>query len=633
MKLLSIRIKNFRSILDSQEIYLASDVTVLAGKNEAGKTILLKALEKFNQGQGTEFNEDDRPADHPGAEPEVKLSFKLDQSDLEEIIDGLNLPNEMNKEAVASIPFEVIKGNNSNYTLSGKHGSIVDLLLNNGLKKRKKTFEKLNSLFLKIKDIFTTNNIPNYPLADIDNLEVEHIKRLDNELLPNIESYSAALPSEMQQTVKDFKDQINNSIGEFNQLTKEYEDNRTRLLGSIPKIVYFEAFDKEDALPFEIEIARAKEHASVKRYCTISGLDLDKLAALAPATQRQLELVNSVSAIIEGDFKDSWKQDKIDLRVQLNGNKLVFAFYEEGTRYPFKMEQRSKGLQWFLAFYLLLKAEVKDHNSIVLIDEPGLFVHAQAQNDILDVLTQLAAENQIILTTHSPYLIDPARLDRIRLVIKDLDKRQNRGTRVFSLSSNQNIDRATLMPIITAIGLDITKQLTIAADHNIILEGISDYYYFQAALKLVPPSLSKKFASVHLIPLTGADNMPPIASLLIGWKLGFHALLDNDEKGKAIKQILSDKLLVSNDNISFVSDNDGYQIEDLISKSDFNIYVLEKEENYEVNKLNSQVIPDSNKAPYSRRFFEKVVSEKIKLSDKTKENLTALLTELAGKNI
>ncbi|MBI4118583.1 MAG: AAA family ATPase [Parcubacteria group bacterium] len=631
MKLLKFKITDFRSIADSGDVELASDVTVLAGKNEAGKTVLLKALETFNRGEETNLDEDDLPMGAEGIEPDITLTFKLEKDDLAELLNGLRLPTGISKEALLATPFSITKHFDNSYTFDSINGSVIDLLLTNKTKKRRQCIEKLSDGFIVLKAAFDEKPIANYPLKDLQKITIQDAEKLRTIFLPQIEAALAQLSVEQQTKGKDFKAKVEAALAEYDLLGKEREENKEKIWELVPNLVYFEAFDKEDALPFEINLTTAKTHTSVKRYCTISGLDLEKLSDTSITTQNKLAHTKKASAVLEGDFKGSWQQDKIDLRVELNGDKLVFAFYEKGKKEPFRMEQRSKGLQWFLAFYLLLKAEAKDYKSIVLIDEPGLFVHAQAQNDILEVLTDLSKENQIVLTTHSPYLIDPARLDRIRLVIKDFDKRKNRGTKVFTLTSDAAADRTTLMPIITAIGLDVTKQLTIAADHNLILEGISDYYYLQAALKFVSASTSKKLEKVHFIPLKGADNTPPIVSLLIGWKLGFHALLDNDDKGKEIKTILQEKLLLTDENISFVSETDGHQVEDLIAKSDFNKFVLEKDESYRSSELNSSVIPDSSKAPLSRQFYEKVSSGQIAVSQETKDNFSKLFSVIAQK--
>ena len=279
-----------------------------------------------------------------------------------------------------------------------------------------------------------------------------------------------------------------------------------------------------------------------------------------------------------------------------------------------------------------MKAEVKEYKSILLIDEPGLFVHAQAQNDILGVLSKLSKENQIMITTHSPYLIDPKRLDRVRLVIKNFknnkDKKTRKGTKIYSLTAEPNIDRVTLIPIITAIGLDITKQLTIANDHNILVEGISDYYYLLAGTRMIDSPTRKKIEQMHFIPLTGADNVPAMVSLLIGWFLDYRVILDTDEKGRSVKSILEEKLSVPHYRIILVNSDENRTTEDLLSKEDFNKFVLEKEAAYEKSKPNSQVIPDSNKAPFAKKFFEQVDEKKISASDETKKNFKELFDKI-----
>ena len=47
MKLIKVRITEYQSILDSNE-FKVGDITCLVGKNEAGKTALLKALYRLN---------------------------------------------------------------------------------------------------------------------------------------------------------------------------------------------------------------------------------------------------------------------------------------------------------------------------------------------------------------------------------------------------------------------------------------------------------------------------------------------------------------------------------------------------------------------------------------------------------
>ena len=78
MKIKSFRIKNYRSIEDSGICYLSGDnVTILAGKNESGKTSILEALEDFDTDR--QIRNEAVPLHHIGAIPEIALTFELDE--------------------------------------------------------------------------------------------------------------------------------------------------------------------------------------------------------------------------------------------------------------------------------------------------------------------------------------------------------------------------------------------------------------------------------------------------------------------------------------------------------------------------------------------------------------------------
>ena len=83
-----------------------------------------------------------------------------------------------------------------------------------------------------------------------------------------------------------------------------------------------------------------------------------------------------------------------------------------------ELESRSKGLQWFFSFFLVFLAESKDvhKNCVLLLDEPGLGLHPTAQADLIRFFNQLSDTNQLIYTTHLPFLVDHNNLDRVKAV-------------------------------------------------------------------------------------------------------------------------------------------------------------------------------------------------------------------------
>jgi predicted ATP-dependent endonuclease of OLD family len=49
MRLIKARVQNYRSIKDTGEFEIEKLKTILVGPNEAGKTVLLKALQQLNK--------------------------------------------------------------------------------------------------------------------------------------------------------------------------------------------------------------------------------------------------------------------------------------------------------------------------------------------------------------------------------------------------------------------------------------------------------------------------------------------------------------------------------------------------------------------------------------------------------
>ncbi|MBP7611044.1 MAG: ATP-binding protein [Steroidobacteraceae bacterium] len=79
---------------------------------------------------------------------------------------------------------------------------------------------------------------------------------------------------------------------------------------------------------------------------------------------------------------------------------------------------RSTGLQWFLSFYLvfLVESQGEHKRSVLLLDEPGMSLHPLAQRDLSAFFDSLSSSNQILYTSHSPFLVDADRLERARKV-------------------------------------------------------------------------------------------------------------------------------------------------------------------------------------------------------------------------
>ena len=600
MKLLKFKVTQYKSIKDSGYCWLASDLTTLAGKNESGKSAILEALRDFDTDVKS-IPDGAMPLDDSG-EPIIELCFKPDKAELDEVASesGVTLEKEV-RDFISKEGLTISKDHEGSYYLGDEVSDLIDKKKNDANQKHikaiKASIEKLKKYeqFSDLADPSFEGGVEKIQIAisgyagqataQAAAITDEATKQKTTEIIQSLTSESTALQKD------DPSEKILDKVSEY-----------------IPNFIFFSDF--LDILPFELTFLEAKNHKTVQDFAKVSGLNLDAVIQTTD-TQRRRNLLSNHSATISGDFMDYWGQNRLELIAEPDGEKLRLGVKESDRTILFKTEQRSKGFQWFLSFYLRLNAQ-KDGTNIILIDEPGLYLHAKAQRDVMKVLEQVAEESQVLFSTHSPYLIDAERLDRVRLILKD-----GNGTHIEN-KIHKGADTETLTPIITAIGLDLTHDFSIAGKHNVLLEGISDYYFLQALKVYLPKS---KVNDANLIPCVGAQKIPQLISLLIGWDLDHLAVLDNDGEGKRIAKELTEQLAMEKSKIIFISDQEGSSIEDLFTHDDFNSFVLGDSKNGDPAMSNSKFLKSQkfDKVLLSKKFFEKVRSDKssIKLSETT----------------
>ena len=142
----------------------------------------------------------------------------------------------------------------------------------------------------------------------------------------------------------------------------------------------------------------------------------------------------------------------------------------------------------FMAWYSDLL--VSNENLILLLDEPGLSLHAKAQGDLLRFFEdQLKPHHQLIYTTHSPFMIDPSHFEWVRIV-QDLSiepeseklSADQQGTKVTTEVFKATQD--SLFPLQGALGYDIHQTLFIGPN-CLIVEGVSDKLYIETVSGLL----------------------------------------------------------------------------------------------------------------------------------------------------
>ncbi len=221
------------------------------------------------------------------------------------------------------------------------------------------------------------------------------------------------------------------------------------------------------------------------------------------------------------------------------------------TRVSLPLQNRSKGFNWFFSFLVWFNKIQADSNSkyILLLDEPGLNLHATAQADLLRFLESLVDKYQVIYTTHSPFMVETTKLNRVRTVFSDSD------SSIVSDSIQQK-DPNTLFPLQAALGYDIAQNLFISKK-NLLVEGVSDLLYLTTISEYLNANNRTGLnEDITIVPTGGLDKVASFISLLRGSKLSIFCLLDSftDQKSQARFDSLTIQKIISDKNIKFFHD-------------------------------------------------------------------------------
>lgn len=607
MKLKKFKITNYKSITDSGDCYLTDTITILAGKNESGKTSILEALEDFDTDK--KIRESAKPIKSPESVPEISITFTVGKDTIKEILEEIKSP----LKATADIEIELIKTFPDVYSF-GKNTLQNEIF---GSKEIDKIQKSIKDKWSKIKTIRTKYEALGGSLFDFEFSDFTSEKtffiNFKNATTPNVAQIEEKECDIFSKLLTEIETDINNLENLFATETKFLN----ALKQWIPNFILFNSF--EDIFPNKIPFAELEKNEWIKDLSVISDL---KISTIKGTDDRGKEKhKDDINIKLNKDYEKFWTQDVSNLSVNWDSEHLYFWIKEDG--YPYEPSLRSKGRQWHLAFYIKISARANEKiPNIILIDEPGLFLHAKAQEDILGKLEDSAKEVQLIFSTHSPYLLEADKLNRVRLVHRTKKSGTEIENKVHALA-----DKETLTPILTAIGLELNAGIS-ALDkvNNAVVEGPSDVYYLNAFKKI----LNKD--NVNFIFGGGCGNMPYVGTILHGWGGKVIYLYDNDQGKKDGEKNLQDNWLVTKDLILSVLNTAG-SIEDIFSPSDFKKFVL-GDENKTYTETNSAHVKKAklDKVLIAKKFLEICQNgTTISLEKTTMDNITKLIENIEKK--
>ncbi len=271
---------------------------------------------------------------------------------------------------------------------------------------------------------------------------------------------------------------------------------------------------------------------------SLSGLDLEKEVAkgsLPDREQRQYDL-DDASATLTRTISDRWKQRRYEVQFRADGQLFYTFVKDQHDPSLIKLEERSKGFQWFFSFDLMFMHESRGtfKNCVILLDEPGLHLHPNAQQDLLKRMEEYARDNVLVYTTHLPFMIDLRSPERIRVLSESEE-----GTKVSSNLTESQPEAKFVLE--AALGMSGSASYLLS-NKNLVVEGVDDYGIITELSSLLRRSGRPALADdVFITSAGGASEAAYIATFMIGQRLDVAVLLDSDRAGDAAR----DKLVKS----------------------------------------------------------------------------------------
>lgn len=624
MKLVKVTVYKYKCIQEKQSVDIDPKITTVVGMNESGKTSFLSVIAKTNYFDETDSDfVFDEIHDYPRNE---LIDFQDDEEDKGNIIScTYEIPESLIKIINDEIGVDVFSAREFTYNKNYRDPKVI-----------------ISGIEADDKSLLA-HLTQDRQLSDETRKAISEMK--------NITQVSALKGNSEDSDL----DAIKAAVAEYVISQNKWNDlsayiYKKYIAPALPKFWYFDDYyplsGKININKMASEKGGSEKDKTARALFELAKIDpKDILSAQDKEYERFVALLEASANKITKEVFKYWKSNEnldIEFKIQTIHNPqgqpekyLDIRVKSQRHKITLPLDRRSKGFNWFFSFIVWFSRIQSDKKSdyILLLDEPGLNLHASAQADLIKFINDLSDKYQIIYTTHSPFMVESEHLERIRTCLET-----DSGSVISD--SIQEKDPNTLFPLQAALGYDIAQNLFISKK-NLLVEGPADLIYltfFSGILQAEKRSYLRE--DITIVPVGGLDKVTTFISLLRGSKLGVVCLLDTftDQKGKQKVQDLIAQKIIKEKHIRFFDEFIGGEtntadIEDLFEKEEylkyFNLSFSSEHPEIKVSDLDTKLqttIKQINKAIGKERFnhyrpANKLIHVAPKASDFSKETL------------
>lgn len=557
MRLVKARVQNYRSVLDTGEFEVEKLKTIMVGPNEAGKTVVLQALQQLKSPK--EIGGFQPLRDYPRSKYNDITTGKVKPEEVT-VVTGYFELEDADKALIPAAFHQCQYKLYRNLDNKGYH-SLVNAPSQIAYRDLKKSLARMAAHMDKQ---FSDADESKRPTAILDSI----CKSLSDDSLVKGQ-LSASLKKWLDDCYPLVDENDTAEEARHTELLERVQENAKHdavlktLDGRTPVFILFnnyfkvkptihlghlsqrieqnilddEYYDYGNQCLLKLLGFTAKELSDLGSTPSPNANDHEALKTYRDRLDSRSYQLNAASVRLTNEIRQVWmpnpdRPEADKLKVTADGQYLKVVV-EDDLGVDIELDQRSEGFQWLVSFFIVFFSEAMDkhENAILLLDEPGMSLHALKQRDFRETISRLAQKNQTLFTTHSPFLVGPEELDIVRVVeMKD----RASGTKVHTTISSD--DPAGLLPLQEALGYDLAHSL-FSQQRNLILEGITDYWYLEATSELLHASnettLNDKIALVFA---NSAGKVVYYATILHAHHLKVAALLDSDAAGDQAAQ-------------------------------------------------------------------------------------------------
>jgi predicted ATP-dependent endonuclease of OLD family len=599
IKLKEVIIDKYKVFTEKQVVKIEDDLTALVGLNESGKTAFLEVLAKLNY-----FDEDPNFAFNPLTDfPRSELkTYEGKIDDIEVVLCKFEVTGELLEEIEKEIgkgtlvePFFYYGAKYNNWQVWRDFHLDMTAYLNHVLE----SFGKSDNLNAFIETVNSFSDIA----ENLEMLKDAKIKKFLAELYNYVlaESYN-------------WDDPLKGYIAK-----KWFKPN-------LPKFWYF---DEYYSLPSRIKLndlleAPEEENEALKTARALFKLAKINITELIEASDFErfiAELENTANIITEKIYRYWSTNSNLELEFEIEIEKYdkeSGRFFKNVTHHEYRylnirirdkynrvslpLHKRSKGFNWFFSFIVWFSQIEKKTNEtyVLLLDEPGLNLHAVAQKDLLLFLRDLSADYQLVYTTHSPFMLSREDLSKIRTI-------SDKENGSFITVPENETDYETLLPIQVAIGYEVADSL-LMKKRNLVVETVAEFMILQTFSEFLNSQENKGLhPSISITPLGGFSNVIKFVTLMSGYNIDLLLLFDDKQTPADVTQ--TEKALNKLATYSEFTEAEGSTVLDLFAKEDF-LKLL-----YSLHPSANGILEEDNlKIPYAR-FVAENIEIKISLFD------------------